>query len=210
MTSGQIPGPLRPEKSPASIKDGTSVLAPSPKPVPIGSTADKCPAAEDVVIQYGANADKAAMTANALKVLREICAKACISSVQITSTARTAKDQARVMYEMIQSRGVEYVKKLYGSSGQQVVEAYEETQKKNLTAEEVKAAMLDKINEVGPRNVSHHVVGSDGKLCVFDVAPSSIPANLRDKFVKEAKANAKVKQFFEPPKDPAYHLEVEN
>ena len=42
------------------------------------------------------------------------------------------------------------------------------------------------------------------------MAPSSIPANLQEKFMKEAKSHAKVKRFLEPPKDPAYHLEAEN
>lgn len=169
-----------------------------------------CPAATEVIINYGPNADKSAMTLAALNVLREICAKACVASVQITSTARTATDQARVMYEMIQARGVKYVKQLYGSGGQQVVEAYEEAEKKNLSADDLKAIMLEKINEVGPSKVSRHVVGGDGKVCVFDIAPSSISASLRAKFVREAKAHPRVKRFFGPPQDPAYHLEVEN
>jgi hypothetical protein len=37
-------------------------------------------------------------------------------------------------------------------------------------------------------------VGGDGKLCVFDVAPSSVGND--------------VVTFFAPPKDPAFHLEV--
>ena len=98
MTTGKTAGPLHPEKSLGSIKDGTSVLTPSPSPVPIGITTKGCLPAQDIAIHYGVNADKAAMTIAALNTLREICAKACISSVQITSTARTAKDQAGVMY----------------------------------------------------------------------------------------------------------------
>lgn len=183
--------------------------APIPGPVSVTSSV-KCPAAQEVVLNYGANADKAAMTITALNVLREICSRACISAVQITSTARTAQDQARIMYQMIQAKGVKYVKELYGSGGQQVVEAYEAAQKKKRSADDIKATMLNKINEVGPNNVSHHVVGNDGKLCVFDVAPSSIPANLQEKFMKEAKSHAKVKRFFGPSQDPAYHLEIEN
>ena len=111
---------------------------------------------------------------------------------------------------MIQSRGIKYVKKLYGSGGQRVLETDEEAKKKKLAADDVKAAMLDTINRFRADKVSHHIVGGDGKIMVSDVAPSSIPANLRKKFMKEAKAHAKVKRFFGPPQDPAYHLEVEN
>lgn len=210
MANNRIPGPLDSEGLAGQIKDGTLPLAASPSPGPIRATSSPCPVAEEVIINFGPNADKSAMTLPALNALREICAKACVPSVQITSTARTAADQARIMYEMIQARGVQYAKQLYGGGGQQVVEAYEEAEKKNLSADEIKAVMLARINEVGPNKVSRHVVGGDGKLCVFDIAPSSIPASLRAKFVKEAKTHARVKRFFGPPQDPAYHLEVEN
>ncbi len=171
----------------------------------------KCPTVDEVVISYDASADKTTMTATAIKTLKEICSKACISSVKITSTARTAKDQARVMYEMMQAKGAKYAKKLYGTNGKKVVEVYEASEKKKLSADDIKQAMLDKINELGPSNVSHHVVSDDGKICVFDVAPSSIAdAEAKKRFVKETKAHASVGKFYEPPADPAYHLEVTN
>ena len=51
----------------------------------------------------------------------------------------------------------------------------------------------------------------DGKLCVFDVAPSSIASKeAKKRFTKEAKAHASVAKFLEPPADPAYHLEITN
>jgi hypothetical protein len=171
----------------------------------------KCPTVDEIVISYDASADKTTMTATAIKTLKEICSKACISSVKITSTARTAKDQARVMYDMIEAKGAKYAKNLYGANGKKVVEVYEASKKKKLSADDTKQAMLDKINELGPSNVSHHVVSGDGKICVFDVAPSSIAdAEAKKRFVKETKAHASVGKFYEPPADPAYHLEVTN
>ena len=171
----------------------------------------KCPTVDEIVISYDASADETTMTAMAIKALKEICSKACISSVKITSTARTAKDQARVMYEMMQAKGAKYAKNLYGANGKKVVEVYEAAEKKKLSADDTKQAMLDKINELGPSNVSHHVVSDDGKICVFDVAPSSIAdAEAKKRFVKETKAHASVGKFYEPPADPAYHLEVTN
>ena len=171
----------------------------------------KCPTPEEIKISYGANADQNAMTAIALSTLREICSKACLKSVEITSTARGVQDQARIMYDMIKSKGSDYVNDLYGAGGKKIVTVYEESKKSKLSASEIKKAMVDKMEEIGPSNVSHHIVSADGKLCVFDVAPSSVGGNAAKKrFVKETKAHANVKTFFEPPKDPAYHLEVPN
>ncbi len=171
----------------------------------------KCPTVDEVKITYDSNAKQSAMTEIALTTLKEICSTACIDSVKVTSTARTASDQARVMYEMIQSKGAKYTKDLYGASGKKVVEVYEESEKGKLSADETKAAMLKKINELGPSNVSHHVVSENSKICVFDVAPSSISdTEAKKRFVKEAKAHKSVVKFFEPPADPAYHLEVQN
>ena len=171
----------------------------------------KCPAADEVVILYDASADESTMTAIAITTLKEICSKACISSVKVTSTARSAKDQARVMYDMIKAKGAKYAKNLYGANGNKVIAVYEDSEKKKLSADDTKKAMLAKINELGPSKVSHHVVSDDGKICVFDVAPSSIASTgAKKRFVKEANLHASVAKFLEPPTDPAYHLEITN
>lgn len=171
----------------------------------------KCPGVDEVVITFDSSANQSAMSSQAITTLKEICSKACVPSVKVTSTARTAKDQARIMYDMMKAKGAAYAKNLYGANGKKIVAVYEKSLKNKLSADETKTAMLDKINEIGPSNVSHHVVSDDGKLCVFDVAPSSIAnADAKKRFVKETKAHPSVVKFFEPPADPAYHLEVQN
>ena len=198
--------------SDAPVKKQTKEAALTPKadttPVEVKVT---CPTPEEVQLTYGANADETAMTTNALSAIREICSKACLSSVEITSTARSVKDQARIMYDMIKSKGATYVNDLYGAGGKKIVKVYEESVKSKLSADDTKSAMADKMEEIGPSTVSHHIVSADGKLCVFDVAPSSVGnSQAKKRFVKEAKAHEKVQTFFEPPSDPAYHLEVTN
>lgn len=189
-------------------QDATLTPTADTKPVAVEV---KCPTAAEVKISYGANADKDAMTTTALSVLSEICSKACIWAVEITSTARQVKDQARIMHEMIKSKGVAYVKDLYGAGGKKIVVVYEESVKNKLSDDDTKKAMAEKMEEIGPSTVSHHIVSADGKICVFDVAPSSVgDSEAKKRFVKETKANAKVATFFEPPKDPAFHLEVTN
>lgn len=173
--------------------------------------AAKCPKPEDVKISYGSNADKDAMSPTALSVLSEICSKACIGSVEITSTARQVADQARIMFDMIKSKGAPYVNALYGAGGKKIVTVYEESVKNKLADDATKKAMANKMEEIGPSTVSHHIVGTDNKICVFDVAPSSVgDAEAKKRFIKEVEANASVATFYKPPKDPAYHLEVTN
>jgi DNA-binding NarL/FixJ family response regulator len=197
-----------PRELPLQTKDAALTPTTDTKPVEVEV---KCPTVDEVKISYGANANQTAMTATGLKVLREICSKACIASVEITSTARDVKDQARIMYDMIKSKGVSYVNGLYGAGGKTIVSVYEESVKNKLSEGDTKKAMADKMDEIGPSTVSHHIVSANGKLCVFDVAPSSVGDDTAKKrFVIEAKAHASVPTFFEPPKDPAYHLEVTN
>lgn len=215
MAGAHIPGPLETATKRAAIDEGTSARTASPLPGPIGSgegaVQPETVATDDVTISYDAGADRTAMTTRAITVLKEICARAGVASVRVTSTARTATDQARIMHDMIKTKGVKYAKTLYGSNGDKVVDTYVEAEKKKLSAEDAKTAMRDKIVELGPYNVSHHVVGDDGKLCVFDVAPSSISAaDAKLRFVREAKAHAGVSKFLGPPDDPAYHLEILN
>jgi hypothetical protein len=171
----------------------------------------ECPTPEMVKISYSPSADESAMTSIAIQTLREICSKACIGSVTISSTARTATDQARVVYENLKlPDGVKEGKSLYGANGKKVIAVYEESVKNKLGADETKKAMLDKINELGPNNVSHHIVSDDSKICVFDVAPSSIKDAAKPRFIKEATEHTSVVKFFQPPADKAYHLEVNN
>jgi hypothetical protein len=194
----------------ASPQTADAVLTPKSDTTPV-KVEVKCPLPSEVQISYGSNANQAAMTVTALDALREICSKACIFSVEITSTAREVKDQARIMYDMIKSKGVDYVNGLYGAGGKTIVSVFVESEKNKLSAADTKKAMADKIEEIGPSTVSHHIVSADGKLCVFDVAPSSVgDSDAKTRFVKEVKAHPKVATFFEPPKDPAYHLEVKN
>ncbi len=165
-----------------------------------------CPTPKEVQIDYGPNARRDAMTELALRVLREICSNACIRSVIITSTARAVEDQARIMYGNIRRQGSATVRSLYRAPGQSVVSAYEDAARAGLDEIGIRAAMAARIREVGPENVSRHIA-QDG-ICVFDVAPSSIPSGARARFVAAAQAHESVRHFLQPPRDPAYHLEI--
>lgn len=158
-----------------------------------------------VEIKFGSKAKKENVTNFSLKVLEDIMQEAGLSSAIISSTSRTPADQARVMYNNIETTGVAAQKRLYAAAGDSVIDEYVKAKKARKTPIEIKAAMEAKIIAVGPTKVSHHAADPN-ILCVFDVAPSSI-AN-KSAFEKAVRADRRVSKFITPPLDPGYHLEI--
>ena len=149
------------------------------------------------------------------KVLDEILKKAGIAQVTITSSARTAQDQARIMYENITRHGVAHQKRLYGSYGDKVIDEYaslherkiSEMESRSKSQADIISGMSAKITSLGPGNVSKHAADPK-KLNVVDIAPSSINLALRKKFEAAVNSDSRVSKFLTPPGDPAYHIEI--
>lgn len=158
-----------------------------------------------VEITFGKNAKKEFVTNFSLKVLEDILQAAGLNSALISSTARPPADQARVMFNNIESTGVAAQKKLYAAAGDAVIDEYVKAKAAKKTPIEIKAAMEAKIIAIGPTKVSHHAADPN-VLCVFDIAPSSIAKKAA--FEKAVKADKRVKKFIIPPLDPGYHLEI--
>jgi hypothetical protein len=158
-----------------------------------------------VEISFGKNAKKESVTNFSLQVLEDILQKAGLTSAQVSSTARTPSEQARVMFDNIEATGVAAQKKLYAAAGDLVIDEYVKAKKAKKTPVEIKAAMEAKINAVGPTKISHHAA-DPSVLCVFDVAPSSITNKAA--FEKAVRADKRVSKFLTPPLDPGYHLEI--
>jgi hypothetical protein len=156
-------------------------------------------------VHFGPNAVLSAVSPYTLGVLRDIMRAAGLTSVTISSTARDSYNQARVMYENISTRGVEHQKALYGRFGDMVIDVFAANHKKGKL--DVIDLMTKKIEELGPSNVSRHCA-DPSVLCVFDVAPSSIPRDKWVAFEKAVRADKRVSNFLTPPKDPGFHLEV--
>jgi len=142
---------------------------------------------------------------DAAAVLREILTACGLTHAEVTSAGRTVAEQARVMYENCEQFGSPAQMALYKPAGQEVVKVYAQYHA-TLSASAVQALMAQKILEVGSANVSHHIV--DLSHWVFDVAPSSIPPEKHDEFVRVAASHPRVSKFLKPPADPAYHIEV--
>lgn len=130
-----------------------------------------------------------------------------VSQITITSTARTANDQARIMFENIERHGVSHQKKLYGQYGDKVIDIYSTLKSNGKKNAEIIAGMSLNITALGPRNVSKHA-GDPAKLNVVDIAPSSINLALRKKFESVINNESRVSKLITPPTDPAYHIEI--
>lgn len=160
-------------------------------------------------IHYTGTARTDAMTQVALTVLHEVCTTALVTKITITSTRRTVEDQVRIMFSQARLHGVAYMYGLYALAGRQVVAVYEEQQRQHRSDDETRLAMGMKIRELGPERISNHIVAADSGLCVFDIAPSSVvPAQQKPQLIAAIEAHPRVKTFFKPPRDIAFHLEI--
>lgn len=153
------------------------------------------------------NRDSSKVSTYTREVLTDIMKTSGITKITITSTARTANDQARIMFENIEQRGVSHQKNLYSSYGDKVIDHYSKLKKNGKSKKEIIGGLTSKINALGPRNVSRHA-GDPNKINVVDIAPSSINVADRKRFESAVSKDSRVSKFFTPPKDPAYHLEI--
>lgn len=143
------------------------------------------------------------LTLKGKKVLAAILENAGLTKATVTSGMRTPTNQARIMYNNIKDKGASAQKKLYGASGDEVIDVYEANKDKPQGT--VIKLMEAKINELGAAKVSAHCRTTGD---VFDVAPSSITD--RPAFEKAVKAHSdvNVNRFLMPPTDPSYHIVV--
>lgn len=175
-------------------------------PAPASSSNVARVGTREVKIEFGENANAADVTTYSIEVLEDILRTAGLKQALVSSTSRTPKDQARVMYNNLERYGVEAQKKLYAPAGDKVIDVYAKSKAEGKTADKIKLAMEEKIKSLGPTNVSKHA--SDPKILnVFDVAPSSI-SNKRA-FERAVKEDRRVSKFLSPAKsDPGYHIEI--
>jgi len=161
----------------------------------------------EYTIAFSKAGDQAKVSDASRTVIKRIMAASGVLSVKVTSTARDAYDQARAMYDNIESEGVDAQKELYAQAGQDVIDVYVASKAAKKDRNATINDMKDKIVAIGPGKVSRHCADS-ATLEVIDIAPSSIAADKRKDWETALAAEAGVSQYFVPPKDPAYHLEI--
>ena len=132
------------------------------------------------------------------------------TEVDVSSGYRSPEKQAEVMYDNIESNGTESQYKLYGKSGDKIIDKYVSLKSKgdanNVYSKEATVeGMVSEINKVGPGKVSAH--SNDPKSYnVFDIAPSSV-SNIKS-FQKALGGDKRVTKLIKYPKDPAIHVEI--
>lgn len=156
-------------------------------------------------IDFGPNATESDVPPYALGVLRDVLSNAGLLQATISSTARSPRDQARVMYDNLVAYGVAHQKALYANPGDRVIDVYAAGKAAGKTASTIKREMEAKIIEIGPTKVSKHA-SDPSVLCVFDVAPSSVQDRAR--FEQEIKLDSRISKYIFPPGDPGYHFEI--
>lgn len=130
------------------------------------------------------------------------------AAVTITSTFRTPSEQAKIMYDNIISDGITSAYNLYSSCGDKVVDVYVSEKRKGYSASQIIADMKAKIDELGPQNVTHHCSNSTDSAYVFDVGRRSVSNESQFMDCVIARLGDDVDIFFYPPKDKAFHLEI--
>ena len=177
----------------------------------------------DVRIEYGPNANPSIVSNDMISIIKAGLRNAGSTKGQITSTARTAIDQARIMFNNCVKPGktiaqnIQDQYKEYAAPGEAVIAVFE-TMSAGRTREEVlanaaaiKAAMLAEIYVQGPSSVSRHC--SDPSIrCVVDVNAVILPGSLGQRFSTFIKSNIETyagKFIDERTTNYCFHLEVD-
>lgn len=157
-------------------------------------------------ISFGPRANRSSVSTRSLAILQDICVRAGLPGLLITSTSRTPADQARIMYANLERHGVAAQKALYARPGERVIDVYVAGKKAGLSKDKILSDMTAEILLLGPSSVSKHTA-DPARLNVIDIAPSSI-RNKRS-FELVVRADPRISRFLTPSSsDPAYHLEI--
>lgn len=141
-----------------------------------------------------------------IATLEGILRDANLRSATITSGARSSWEQAEAMYANVVAKGVASQLALYAAPGDQVIRVYQTERRAGRTAAQIKAAMRDKIVELGPSNVSKHCSDTHDTI---DVAAGSIANKAAFKAaLNRALAAGEISKFIPPGGgEPAFHIE---
>jgi hypothetical protein len=149
----------------------------------------------------------------AKKVLLEILEQANLDTAEVTSTTRTAEQQAKVMFNYVNRNGYDVALDLYGPHGDEIIEVCEASYKQNSKCtpdvlpkmiEETKAqiALLEK---QGDRRTE--LMHTSDTHYTIDIRPESLKN--RAAFEVAVEKHPKVSRFLRPPRDrDSYHLEI--
>ena len=156
-------------------------------------------------VEFSPGIDSSYVSQKSMDIIAKIATASNNDKVVITSTMRSPEKQAQVMYDYTQKTGMQEQYNLYGRNGDKIIDVYKEN--KSLSRQEVISLMTNKINELGPSNVSKHC-GNHKILNVFDI--SILRLNNPNDFYNEAKKHvgSDIYNLIYEPKRNCYHFEI--
>jgi len=146
-------------------------------------------------------------------VLLDILKQAAIDGARVTSTTRTAAEQAKVMFDFVNRNGLEAALELYGPHGDAIIKVCAASYKQHgKCTDPILPKMLDEtrrqlelLAKQGERRTE--LMHTSDTHFTIDIAPESIsdpPA-----FEAAVAADRRVSRFLKPPLDRnSYHLEI--
>jgi hypothetical protein len=183
------------------VKDGKTTetgLSKSQSAGRIANAASDGATTNEATIKYGADADASKVSNYSTSVLVGVMNETGNNSIQINSTARTPEEQARVMSGLVNDNGMADTKALYGKNGDLVLDQHPDQK-----------AMVSKMNELGPSNVSKHIA-DPSKMNVVDVSPFRAGIKRPKVFASKALKHKGVSRVLSPynSRDKAIHIEI--
>lgn len=154
-----------------------------------------------------------AVPPGARAILLDILAKAKLDSAKVTSSTRTAEQQAKVMFAYVNDNGLDDALDLYGPHGDEIIRVCEKSYKRHSRCvEDVLPKMIEetrrqiKILEQQGDKRTELMHTSDSHYTI-DISPDSIAD--RAAFEAAVAADRRVTRFLKPPLDRnSYHLEI--
>jgi len=146
-------------------------------------------------------------------VLLEILKKAELESATVTSTTRTAAEQAKVMFDFVNRNGFDAALELYGPHGDAIIKVCSASYKQNgKCSDPILPKMVDEtrrqlelLQKQG--NGRTELMHTSDTHFTIDIAPESIAD--RPAFEAAVAADSRVSRFLKPPLDKnSYHLEI--
>ena len=190
MAAGQVPGPIGTQGVASALQDGTTALALSPTPAPVGGVAAPPPATEAAAPATDPAIEALDLAATAKKAAYDLKKKH--ADVVFTSGRRTKADQARAMAgNVVLNR--KWIEETYAkSTAREKCQKWVDDNADKTTKDEIEtglASVLETLTDAELAQFSKHLSGE-----AFDVQPVETDA---DKIKETIRGLSGLKKFLD-------------
>ena len=175
-----------------------------------GLEEEKVESTEPKILFWDAARDEASIPYHVREKLLKFSQEAGLVSIRVNRVSSSPEKQVTVMFNDLED-GTEDSYLLPGQKVQKVYRTMKADSTHDYSNDQIKAAMLQKMIEVGPSKVSNHV--QDDEILAVDISISQIPVEKREAFEKvilKAEEMGEVERILYPgnnSNEDAYHIE---